>query len=77
MNCHHCSYWADQDPHVISEMFLNLPKIMIWCRITSDMIVDPFMFYSAIDAEGFIMSYDKICPVVNTWTKTEDLMSKL
>ena len=75
VNRHNCHYWAEEDPRIISEKFQNRPKITVWCGMTSDRIVGPFIFRNTMNAERYLtMLQDEIWPVVNTWANIEDLI---
>lgn len=66
VNRHKCHYWAEVDPHIISEKMQNRPKVTVWCGMTSDSIVN---------AERYLtMLQDEIRPVISTWENIEDLI---
>ena len=50
VNRHNCHYWAGEDPRVTSEKMQNRPKITVWCGMTTDRIVCPFIIHDTVNA---------------------------
>ncbi len=75
VNRHNCHYWTGEDPRIISEKMQNRPKVTVWCGMTSDSIVGPFILCDTMNAERYLtMLRDEIWPVINTWENIEDLI---
>ena len=75
MNRHNCHYWTEEDPRIIAEKFQNRPKITVWCGMTSDKIVEPFISRDTINAQRYlIILQENIWPEVNTWENIEELI---
>lgn len=72
---HNCHYWAGEDPFVMSAKMQNLPNVTVWCGMTSDRIVGPFILRDTMNAERYlIMLQDEIWPVISAWENVEDLI---
>ena len=53
----------------------NRPKVTVWCGMTSDSTVGPFILRDAINAERYLtMLPDEIWPVISTGENIEDLI---
>ena len=51
VNRHNCHYWVEKRSRVASEKMQNRPKITVWCGMTSDRTVGPFILYDTLNAE--------------------------
>ena len=75
MNLHNCHYWAGEDPCIASEIIQNRPKVKVWCGMTLDRIVGPFILRNTVNAERYaIMMREEIWPVISTLGSIEDLI---
>jgi hypothetical protein len=75
VNRHNCHYWAEEDPVVIAEKMQGRPKVTVWCGMTSDRIVGPFILRDTMNAERYLaMLQDDIWPVIRAWENIEDLI---
>ena len=75
VNRHNCHYWAEEDPRVTSEKNQNRPKITVWCGMTSDSIVGPFILHDTMNAERYLtMLKDEVWPIISAWNNIEDLI---
>ena len=75
MNRHNCHYWAGGDLRITSEKMWNRPKVTVWCGMTSDRIVGPFILRYAVNAERYLtIMREEIWPVIRTWENIEDLI---
>ena len=53
----------------------NRPKVTVWCEMTSDSIVGPFILRDTMNAERYLtMLQDGFWPVISTWENIEDLI---
>ena len=53
----------------------NRPKVTVWCGMTSESIVNPFILRDTLNAERYLtMLQDEIWPVISTWENIEDLI---
>ena len=53
----------------------NRPNVTVWCGMTSDSIVGPFILRDTMNAERYLtMLQDEIWPVISTWENIEDLI---
>ena len=53
----------------------NRPKVTVWCGITSDCAVGPFILHDTMNAERYLtMLQDEIWSVISTWENIEDLI---
>ena len=53
----------------------NRPKVTVWCGMTSDQVVGPFLLCSTMNVERYLdMLRDKVWSVVSTWENIDDLM---
>ncbi|CAG0897384.1 unnamed protein product [Darwinula stevensoni] len=49
VNRHSCHYWAREDPGATVEKMQNRPKVTVWCSLTSNQVVDPFLIRDTAD----------------------------
>ena len=53
----------------------NRPKITVWCGMTSDRIVGPFILHDTMNAERYLtMLRDEVWPIISAWDNIEDLI---
>lgn len=75
VNRHNCHYWTWEDARITSGKMQNWPKVTVWCGMTSDRIVGPFIFCNTMIAERYFpMLQDEIWSVINSWKNIEDLI---
>ena len=44
INRHNSRIWSSQNPHETYELERDSPKLIVWCGIMHDKIIDPFFF---------------------------------
>lgn len=75
VNRHNCHYWAGEDPMMTVEKQQNRPNVTVWCGITSDQVVGPFLLRNTMNAERYLdMLRDRVWPVVSTWENIDELI---
>ena len=53
----------------------NRPKVTVWCGMTSDCAVVPFILHDTMNVESYLtMLQDEIWPVISTWKNIEDFI---
>ena len=53
----------------------NRLKVTVWCGMTSDCAVGPFILRDTMNAERYLtMLQDEIWSVISTWENIEDLI---
>ena len=53
----------------------NRSKVTVWCGMTSDCAVGPFILRATMNAERYLtMLQDEIWSVISTWENIEDLI---
>jgi hypothetical protein len=43
INRHNWTYWALDNPRVMEQRHVNLPGITVWCGLTSEGLLGPFL----------------------------------
>ena len=75
VNRHNCHFWAGEDLRVTSEKMLNQPNVTVWCGMTSDRIVGPFILHDIMNAKRYLtMLKNEVRPIISAWDNTEDLI---
>ncbi|GBL88047.1 hypothetical protein AVEN_133706-1 [Araneus ventricosus] len=41
---HNCRIWVSENPHAVQEVERNSPKINVWCALSHDAVIGPFVF---------------------------------
>ena len=67
VNRHNCHYWAKEDPNVTSEKLQTRPRLLVWCGMTSDKIVGPFILRCTMNSERYLnMLENDVWPALTT-----------
>lgn len=75
VNRHNCHYWAQHDPEATVEKSQSRPKVTVWCGITSNKVVGPFILRDTMNSERYLaMLEDEVWPIVSTWDNINDLI---
>jgi hypothetical protein len=43
-NGHTYQIWISENPHVVREHECDSPKLKVWCAVTLDFLIEPFIF---------------------------------
>ena len=54
INRHNCTYWNQDNPHVILEKEVNVPRITVWAAKSSNGIIGPFVFDASVTGERYL-----------------------
>ena len=54
INCHNCVYWAPENPKVTIDVQVNLPRVSVWCPISSECIVGPLVLDGSVTAQTYL-----------------------
>jgi hypothetical protein len=54
INRHNCTYWALDNPHVTEQRHVNLPGITVWCGLTSEGLLGPFLFDDTLTGATYL-----------------------
>jgi hypothetical protein len=44
VNRHNCQIWESGNPHKVVKHECGTPKLNVWCALTSDFLIGPFIF---------------------------------
>jgi hypothetical protein len=48
MNRHNCVYWCSENLNVHADKAVNLPRISVWCGVSSRGVAGPFFFEGTV-----------------------------
>ncbi|PSN47689.1 hypothetical protein C0J52_20366, partial [Blattella germanica] len=54
VNRHNCHYWASANPHECVEKVQGLPKVTVWCGITSSQVLGSFFLCKTMYGERYL-----------------------
>ena len=54
INRHSCTYWSQENPHVILEREVNVSGITVWAVMSSTGIIHPFFFDASVTGKQYL-----------------------
>jgi len=51
-------FWGTQHPHQIHEYTLHVQKFLMWCAVSAQGLIGPFMFEDYVTGENYVMMLD-------------------
>jgi hypothetical protein len=58
INRQYVRFWGTQHPHQINESTLHAQKVLVWCAVSAQGLIEPFMFEDYITGENYTMMLD-------------------
>ena len=52
-------YWSADNPNIVVEKELNLPRVTVWCAISSSGIIGPFFFDIAVTSQSDLANAER------------------
>ena len=75
VNRHNGHYWVGEDPSATNKKMQNRPKITVWCGMTSNRIVGPFILHDTMNAKRYLtMLKDEVWQIDIAWDNIKDLI---
>jgi hypothetical protein len=76
VNRHSYHYWAAQDPNMTVEKMQNLPKVIVWCGMTTTSVIGPYFLRVTMNSERYLqLLQDHVWSTVSGCENIDDLNS--
>lgn len=75
VNRHNCHYWAETNPGMTIEKSQGRPKLTVWCGMTADRIIGPFILRDTMNSDRYHqMLNEYVWPQISQWDNVADII---
>jgi hypothetical protein len=62
INRQNVRFWDTHNPHQIHESTLHVQKVLVWCAVSVQGLIGPFMFEDYVNGENYATMFDSFLP---------------